>query len=86
MIKTIYSRHTLAHCYLCGYMIRCATCNNNCCNGTYGQVSGKDCPDCPEAYEHQDRYYKNESSIRFSKFEKKKLAFGTNDELFRTLR
>lgn len=35
---------------MCGPAIRCGTCGNNTCNGGYGEVDGKHCPDCPEAY------------------------------------
>lgn len=34
-------------------MIVCGKCGNNCCNGGYGVVDGKECPDCPSAYELQ---------------------------------
>ena len=40
-------------------MVVCGTCGNNCCNGGYGEVIGKEpgttmtCPDCPAAYELQ---------------------------------
>ena len=32
--------------------VRCK-CGNNCCNGTYGEIDGKPCPDCPDAYKKQ---------------------------------
>ncbi len=64
----IKSRHTLSYCNLCETeMIRCARCNNNCCNGTYGtNLDGTWCVDCPEAYDHQDLYWKNAESVIFS--------------------
>ena len=61
-------------------MVRCVTCNNNGCNGNYGTVNGKDCPDCAEAYDHQSAYLKNESSVRFAKFEKKKLTLSEDNK------
>jgi hypothetical protein len=36
------------------WMVVCGTCGNNCCNGGYGEVDGKPCPDCESAYELQD--------------------------------
>jgi hypothetical protein len=62
------SKHTLAHCKLCDTdMVRCGTCNNNCCNSTYGEVDGKVCPDCPEAYDHQAIFWKDPIKVRFAK-------------------
>lgn len=53
-------KHREGFCYTCDcYMIICGTCGNNCCNGGYGQVNGKQCPDCPSAYELQKRREKN---------------------------
>lgn len=47
-------------------MVICATCGNNCCNGGYGEGDGQKCPDCPEAYDHQDASWKDNSSVRFA--------------------
>lgn len=64
----IQSRHTLAHCAQCECdMVRCATCDNNCCNGGYGEVNGEKCPDCPEAYDHQEAYWLKNDNVRFAK-------------------
>jgi hypothetical protein len=41
-------------------MVKCAGCGNNCCNGT------EQCPSCSEAYEHQNIYYNNPTSINFA--------------------
>lgn len=48
-------------------MVLCATCGNNCCNAGYGEVDGKKCTDCPEAYDHQDAYWKDKDNVRFAK-------------------
>lgn len=54
------AKHILDYCDLCEHqMVRCGTCNNNCCNAMYGEVNGEQCPDCPEAYAIQDLYEKN---------------------------
>lgn len=39
-------------CAMCGPMVRCGYCGNNCCNGGSGKVgTGEKCPDnCTEAY------------------------------------
>src|SRR5690242_5696184 len=42
-------------CHLCGPMLRCTTCGNNCCNGGSGEVNGDKCPDCPRVYEEMKR-------------------------------
>jgi len=34
-------------------MVLCGKCGNNCCNGGYGEVDGKECDACPSAYEMQ---------------------------------
>lgn len=48
--------HSWAVCGMCGIMVRCKTCGNNCCNGGYGELAdGSKCPDCPSAYEKQDK-------------------------------
>jgi hypothetical protein len=48
-------KHTWDYCGLCrAPFVKCATCGNNCCNGGYGSIDGKECPDCPSAYEMQD--------------------------------
>lgn len=42
--------HRWDFCDLCGPMVRCGNCGNNCCNGG----SGDGCPDkCASAYEMQ---------------------------------
>lgn len=58
-----FSRHKFAFCETCkNFMVECVTCGNNCCNAGYGQVDGKNCPDCPEAHEHD----KNAREYRFA--------------------
>lgn len=65
----ITSKHILDYCRLCECaMVRCATCNNNCCNSTYGpNAAGIEmaCPDCPDAYDMQDLYWKDNTSVEF---------------------
>lgn len=64
----IQSRHTLSYCALCEYeMVRCADCDNNCCNAMYGEIDGKKCTTCPEAYDHQDAYNADKTSVTFAK-------------------
>jgi hypothetical protein len=48
--------HQWDYCGLCECpFVRCRTCGNNCCNGSYGQmVDGETCDDCVSAYEMQD--------------------------------
>lgn len=63
----IHSKHTLGYCPGCECeMVFCATCGNNCCNAGYGEVNGKTCTDCPEAYDHQAAYWKDSNSVRFA--------------------
>lgn len=65
-----HSKHTLAYCDHCkDEMVRCGTCDNNCCNGSSGPNPGIDtsCPDCDEAYVHQSMYWSDVNSIRFAK-------------------
>lgn len=53
-------KHTWDICPMCGPMVRCGTCGNNCCNGGRGELpDGSPCPDCHEAYEIQDAAYKD---------------------------
>lgn len=67
----IHSKHTLSYCGLCETkMVRCATCNNNCCSGTFGGKPGDWCSDCPEAYDHQEAFLKDGDSVRFAKDER----------------
>lgn len=63
----IKSKHILSYCQLCrGNMVRCSTCGNNCCNGGYGQdANGETCKDCPSAYEVQDLYWADSTSVEF---------------------
>lgn len=77
----IQSKHTKSFCFHCGHdIVRCSTCNNNCCNGGYGTVNGKQCSDCPEAYGHQDLMYQKEEIIfaEVEEFDQKEY-----DKLFR---
>ena len=44
-------RHSWEYCDHCGHdVVICGRCGNNTCNGGYGTVNEKDCPDCPSAY------------------------------------
>jgi hypothetical protein len=46
---------------MCGPMVVCGKCGNNCCNATNGTLkNGKECDACPEAYEIQKRDFKKE--------------------------
>lgn len=45
-------QHRWEYCAFCEHeVVICGTCGNNSCNGGYGTVGDKDCPDCPSAYE-----------------------------------
>lgn len=50
--KLYFCDHCNRHIHLCG------TCGNNTCNGGYGTKDGKTCPDCANAYELTDEYYR----------------------------
>lgn len=51
-------------CSMCGPHIKCPKCGNNCCNGSYGYITGRKpypsnpddvvCDVCPSAYDYQD--------------------------------
>jgi hypothetical protein len=41
-------------CEQCGPFVRCPKCGNNCCNGGYGKVDGKECDVCPLSYQYQE--------------------------------
>jgi hypothetical protein len=48
--------HYWADCPMCGRMVVCGKCGNNCCNAGYGELwPGVPCDACPSAYEMQDR-------------------------------
>lgn len=64
----IKSKHKLSYCLLCDYeIVKCGTCNNNCCNGGSGQVDGKPCPDCDDAYNMQAMHSADPTSVEFEK-------------------
>ncbi len=43
---------------MCGPMVICGKCGNNCCNGGYGTLpDGSKCDACPSAYDMQDKGY-----------------------------
>lgn len=44
------AQHHWDNCDLCGRMVVCGKCGNNCCNGGYGTVDGAQCDACPSAY------------------------------------
>lgn len=51
-------QHTWEDCPMCGPMVVCGKCGNNCCNGGYGKLrDGSECDACPSAYEKQEREY-----------------------------
>ena len=62
----IESRHTLANCTMCGDMVVCADCGNNCCNGGTKELHGRACG-CAEAYSHQTAWYEDPRSVTFAK-------------------
>lgn len=68
----INSRHSLRWCGHCdGYMVICADCCNNCCNGgTKTLPDGKECG-CAQAYEHQTIYWDSPDEITFKSVEVK---------------
>ena len=47
-------KHRWTDCPMCGRMVVCGKCGNNCCNGGYGEVDGRSCDACPSAYGMQD--------------------------------
>lgn len=62
----IESKHILDYCNLCETeMVRCVTCNNNCCNGGSGEINGEKCLDCNDAYVAQDIYLSGKDYIVF---------------------
>lgn len=63
------SPHTLDYCLTCRtYMVLCANCGNNCCNGSTGEFSrGTKCIDaCNDAYRVQHAYYADNKSVTFT--------------------
>lgn len=71
MIKT---KHTLDYCYGCEcFMVICFACGNNCCNSAYGSIGGSPadqhlpvCPECPNAYDVQDAFWDDGTSVEFA--------------------
>lgn len=52
--------HHWSICFMCGPVVICGACGNNCCNGTYGTAPGGlhgSCTYCPSAYEMQDKQW-----------------------------
>lgn len=49
------NEHKWDICGLCGPMVVCGYCGNNCCNATYGEVDGETCTHCEEAYSLQEQ-------------------------------
>jgi hypothetical protein len=63
------SPHTLDYCLTCRtYMVLCANCGNNCCNGgTAGMMGDPKCSDdCHDAYRVQDAYWADNKSVTFT--------------------
>lgn len=47
--------HRWADCDMCGRIVICGKCGNNCCNGGHGEMApGIECDACPEAYAAQE--------------------------------
>ena len=52
---------------MCGDMVICADCGNNCCNaGTNTFENGERCG-CKEAYEDQDAWHKDPNCVEFAR-------------------
>jgi len=53
--------HKWTDCDMCGRMVVCGKCGNNCCNGGYGEIFDPEsgvmipCDACPSAYELQSK-------------------------------
>ncbi len=48
--------HYWSDCEMCGRVVVCGKCGNNCCNGGYGTLpDGLKCDACPSAYAMQNR-------------------------------
>lgn len=53
-------KHKWEICDMCGPMVVCGKCGNNCCNGGYGEIFGPEpgvmvtCDMCPSAYDLQN--------------------------------
>jgi len=63
----IKSKHKKDFCTFCNRaIVRCGTCGNNCCNGGSGEINGKECLDCLEAYKHQDMMLEGVVEIEFT--------------------
>jgi hypothetical protein len=61
----IVTAHIPGVCGACGPRLRCKTCGNNACNGGYGEVDGKKCPDCPDCYDVQAVWWENADAVEF---------------------
>lgn len=62
MKEKIEVKHHWGYCKLCETRaVFCGTCGNNCCNGGYGSLGDGICPDCPSAYELQEREFAKEN-------------------------
>ena len=57
--------HKWDWCSMCGLMVRCSYCGNNCCNGGSGSFpEDVACPDtCNEAYEKQSQGPSNKEKL-----------------------
>jgi len=62
----IKSKHKLGNCAHCGQMVYCWKCGNNTCNGGHGEVDGKECDVCPDAYEMASKYSSDYKSVVFA--------------------
>lgn len=60
--------HRISFCGGCDcFMIICGKCGNNSCNGGSGEVNGKPCPDCDDAYCFQDKMWKRINQINYKR-------------------
>ena len=51
-------KNKIDFCLLCeGFVMKCNACGNNCCNGGYGEIGGKECENCPKAYDEQTEFW-----------------------------
>ena len=60
----IQSKHHITFCKVCDRdTVICATCGNNVCNGGSGKVGTQPCPDCEEAWAHDQRQHEHKDVV-----------------------
>lgn len=75
------TKHLLGYCGVCEHhMVICITCGNNCCNGTYGEINGQQCVDCPDAYSVHELYRKDPNVVEFAGIGRKIPAVSYRDQ------